>query len=207
MDHATQWTQYQAEKDLEELVQSQALRYFKHIQERDKCQGLVKSECIVKDFRQKDGSIVQKMVKEEIDGVKKVPSLRSVIAKNYQELVTEFPKVPTDDNVQGWEWDELRDQVVKARFPHIAYGQDPKSKTFLNSYPLSYKNYFFKLFKSVIAGGKFSKLYPVSMVMTVGAKDGIDSTKNVKLKPFKVGSHLRKFKKQPPAWRSRAFKR
>lgn len=73
---------------MEELVQSQALRYFGHIQERDKCQGQVKSECIVKDFRQKDGSIVQKMVKEEIAGVKKVPSLRSVIAKNYQELVT-----------------------------------------------------------------------------------------------------------------------
>ena len=45
------------------------------------------------------------------------------------------------------------------------------------------------------------------MVMTVGAKDGIDSTKNVKLKQFKVGCHLKKYKRQPPAWRSRAFKR
>ena len=114
------------------------------------------------------------MVKEEIKDVKKVPSLRSVIAKNYQELVTEFPK--TSDG-----WDEIRGEILKKRFPHISYGQDPKSKTFLNSFPLSYKNYFFKLVKSAIAGKKFSKLYPVSMVMTVGAKDGIDSTKNVKL--------------------------
>lgn len=174
--------------------------------DRSAAQGEVKTDLVVKEFQLPDGTIEKKMVKETKPDVKIIPSLRSVLAKYYQEILKEFPKVPTD-NDKGWEWCTTRAQVVTDRFPHTAYGQDPESATFKNSYPLSFKNYFFKLVKSIIKGHKFSKLHPVSMVMAVGAKDGIDSTKNAKLKPFKVGSHLRKFKKAPPAWRSRAFKR
>lgn len=133
--------------------------------------------------KDKEGNIVQKMVKEEIEGVKKIASLRVTIAQYYQVIVKEFPTRSTNGYKLNEEEVELRKQIVNERFPHLSYGQDPKSKTFLNSYPLSFKNYLFKLRKAIIPGkNKFSKLQPVSMVMTVGAKDGIDSTKNVKLK-------------------------
>ena len=36
-------------------------------------------------------------------------------------------------------------EIVKVRFPHITYGQDPESKTFKKSYPMNFKSYFFRL--------------------------------------------------------------
>lgn len=63
--------------------------------------------------------------------------------------------------------------LAKERFPHISYGQDPNSKTFKKSFPLSFKRYFFRLVKSIIVGGRGKKLLskPLSLTLTVGAKE------------------------------------
>ena len=41
-------------------------------------------------------------------------------------------------------------KLADDRFPHTAYGQNKESATFKKSYPISYKNYFFKLVKNII---------------------------------------------------------
>jgi len=55
---------------------------------------------------------------------------REFVSKIYQEISEKFK------------------DLVKTRFPHITYGQDPNSATFKKSYPLTFKNYFFRLVKS-----------------------------------------------------------
>lgn len=37
--------------------------------------------------------------------------------------------------------------LAKTRFPHITYGTNVKSETYKKSYPLTFKNYFFKIVK------------------------------------------------------------
>ena len=64
-------------------------------------------------------------------------------------------------------------EVAEARFPHTAYGQDKNSDTFKKSYPISYKNYFFKLVKNIIkfkTGKRAVRTKPVSLLQTVGAR-------------------------------------
>ena len=53
-------------------------------------------------------------------------TLRGLLAENYQAMIKS-------------EYGE----VAKLRFPHVAYGQDVNSKTFKQSYPQSFKRYFF----------------------------------------------------------------
>jgi len=107
--------------------------------------------------------------------------------------------------------------IARARFRHIAYGQNPNSETFKKSYPESYKRYFFKLVKNIITTKNgtlgFPKC-PASLVQVVGARepqigDAIaPATQNARLKKFKIGGHLEKYKNtNPTAWRSRAFRR
>jgi hypothetical protein len=59
-------------------------------------------------------------------------TLRSILAENYLKMI------------------KVHGDTAKARFPHLAYGQDPNSETFKKSFPASFKRYFFKLVKSII---------------------------------------------------------
>jgi hypothetical protein len=45
-------------------------------------------------------------------------------------------------------------EIVKTRFPHVTFGQDPESNTYKKSYPLNFKSYFFKLVRSYFAEKK-----------------------------------------------------
>ena len=49
---------------------------------------------------------------------------------------------------------ETYTEIVKNRFPHITYGQDPESKSFKKSYPMNFKSYFFRLVRSYFAEKK-----------------------------------------------------
>jgi hypothetical protein len=105
--------------------------------------------------------------------------------------------------------------LAKARFPHTAYGQDRESETFKKSYPISYKNYFFKLVKNIIRAktGKTIRRNPVSLLSTAGAREStkheplVAASKNTRLRQFALGKRAAKFKLQPDAARSRAFRR
>jgi hypothetical protein len=126
-------------------------------------------------------------------------TLRSTLAEYYNEMV------------------KLHGTVAKARFPHLAYGQDPNSETFKKSFPASFKRYFFKLVKSIIqtAKGKTLCKRPATLVMTVGAREqkiddpsgGVKSM-NTRLNATKIGAHIKALKQRDPkAWRSRAWRR
>lgn len=84
-------------------------------------------------------------------------TLRAVLARNYHELLTNF------------------ENLTKDRFPHTSYGQDVNSETYKKSFPLTYKQYFFKLVKNIIItekGGKGKKVSraPLNCIMTIGSR-------------------------------------
>lgn len=107
-------------------------------------------------------------------------TLRRLLAENYQAMIN------------GEHGD-----VAKRRFPHIAYGQDPNSDTFKQSYPASFKRYFFQLVKAIIMSrktrGKQLQSRPVTLTMLApsrvpGLKDPIGMpSHNTKLQDFTVG--------------------
>ena len=79
-------------------------------------------------------------------------TLRNVLCEYYAEMIKEH------------------DKVAKKRFPHYA---DPNSKSSKNTYPSSFKLYFFKLVKNLIVNNKGQKVLaknPASLVMAVGAR-------------------------------------
>jgi len=134
--------------------------------------------------------------------MKKPETLRTLLANNYQELL------------------RMHKDVAKARFPHVAYGQDPKSETYKKSFPQSFKMYFFKLVKSIIVTVKNKKAVvsyckkPGSMIMAVGARESKiedpvgTKTFNTRLQPFSIKMGARAHKKfEPKTWRSRAWRR
>lgn len=43
---------------------------------------------------------------------------------------------------------------MDTRFKHITYGTKKSSNTYMKSYPLSFKKYFFAIFKSFVKVGK-----------------------------------------------------
>jgi hypothetical protein len=45
-------------------------------------------------------------------------------------------------------------EIVRNRFPHITYGQDPESKTLKKSYPMNFKTYFFRLVRGYFTQNK-----------------------------------------------------
>ena len=106
--------------------------------------------------------------------------------------------------------------LADARFPHTAYGQNKESATFKKSYPISYKNYFFKLVKNIIkakTGKRAIRRNPVSLLSTTGAREStkheplVAASKNIRLRQFALGKLSSKFHLQPDAARSRAFRR
>lgn len=106
--------------------------------------------------------------------------------------------------------------LADQRFPHTAYGQNKESATFKKSYPISYKNYFFKLVKNIIkskTGKRAIRRNPVSLLSTVGAREStkheplVAASKNTRLHHFTLGKLSSKFKLDPDAFRSRAFRR
>jgi len=103
-------------------------------------EGKASSALVVRTYEDEDGNEVKKMVKEVS---KQQPrTLRAVLANNYWDLINNFGKTAYE------------------RFPHShkLLGQDPKkSKTFKQSYPASYKLYFFKLVKNIIKKGGVCK--------------------------------------------------
>lgn len=107
-------------------------------------------------------------------------------------------------------------ELANERFPHTAYGQNRESETFKKSYPISYKNYFFKLVKNIIrakTGKKAIRRNPVSLLSTAGAREStkhepiVAASKNTRLRQFALGKLSSKFNIQPDAARSRAFRR
>lgn len=116
---------------------------------------------------------------------------------------------------------EEHDEVAHKRFPYnpaLVFGADiKKSETMEKSYPVEFKNYFYKLVNAHISIGKgqvkFSKV-PPSMLMMVGARqpgltDDVNlKSKNKRLAKFAFGQIIKSMKKKDPkAWRSRVFKR
>ena len=107
-------------------------------------------------------------------------TLRRLLAENYQAMI---------NGEHG--------EVAKKRFPHIAYGQDVNSKTFKQSYPQSFKRYFFQLVKAIIISkkgrGKKFQNKPVTLTMLAPSRvpslqDPINmQSKNTKLKSFQIG--------------------
>ena len=106
--------------------------------------------------------------------------------------------------------------LANERFPHTAYGQNKESKTFKKSFPISYKNYFFKLVKNIIkakTGKKAIRRNPVSLLSTAGAREStkyepiVAGSMNTRLRQFTLGKLSSKFHLQPDAARSRAFRR
>lgn len=107
-------------------------------------------------------------------------------------------------------------KLANERFPHTAYGQNKESATFKKSYPISYKNYFFKLVKNIIkvkTGKRAIRRNPVSLLSTAGAREStkheplVTASKNTRLRQFALGKLSSKFNLQPDAARSRAFRR
>ena len=49
---------------------------------------------------------------------------------------------------------KLYPEMSNLRFPHMIYGTKPDSNTAKNSYPVSFKRYFFKMSKSFIKTDK-----------------------------------------------------
>lgn len=45
---------------------------------------------------------------------------------------------------------EKHGDVAKNRFPHLSYGQDPNSESFKNSYPGSFKRYFYRIVNKIV---------------------------------------------------------
>ena len=134
------------------------------------------------------------------EGVKKT-TLRRLLAENYQEIIN----------------GEYGD-VAKQRFPHISYGQDVNSETFKQSYPASFKRYFFQLVKCIIVSrkgrGKKFQHKPVTLTMLApsrepGPRDAIAAPSyNTKLQEFTVGQAAKELRtRDPAAWRTRVFRR
>ena len=72
--------------------------------------------------------------KKRLEG--KIITVREFVSEVYHKIADKFS------------------DIVKNRFPHVTFGQDPKSKSFKKSYPLSFKSYFFKLVKSYFSSKK-----------------------------------------------------
>lgn len=112
-------------------------------------------------------------------------------------------------------------ELAEQRFPHTAYGQNKESATFKKSYPISYKNYFFKLVKNIIKANKTKsgklavtiRRNPVSLLATAGGREStkheplVTASKNTRLRQFALGKLSSKFQLPPDAARSRAFRR
>lgn len=117
---------------------------------------------------------------------------RRFIAEVYQRLMNANEQYDTDPDAT---------EAAKKRFPHpthLIFGYDAKDTTTVkSSYPDTFKRYFTRMVKSIVKiNGKTVHLRkPPPMVMSVGAKDGVDKTKNVTLKPFKFGEIVDKLEK------------
>ena len=127
-------------------------------------------------------------------------TLRTTLAANYHEMIKEHG------------------EVAKQRFPHISYGQDVNSETFKQSYPSSFKRYFFQLVKAIIISkktrGKKMQQFPVTLTMLAPSREPTlqDSiaipSQNARLQPFRVGAAAAKLRQRDPrAWRTRVFRR
>jgi hypothetical protein len=112
-------------------------------------------------------------------------TLRTILAENYHHMIKQHGVVAT------------------RRFPHLTYGQDPKSETFKKSYPTSFKTYFFKLVKNIIISKKGKMTIPkvaCNLVLNAGARE-VSNTEsvfvkslNTKLNKFVFGAGQLKYK-------------
>lgn len=106
---------------------------------------------------------------------------RRYIAEVYQRLMN-----TKGDN----KTDAAATEAAKKRFPHpmhLIFGYDAKqTETIKQSYPETFKRYFFRMVKAIVKINNKTVLLkkPSPMIMAVGAKDGVDKTKNVNLQPF-----------------------
>ncbi len=111
--------------------------------------------------------------------------------------------------------------IVKSRFPHVTYGQDVKSKTFLKSFPATFKNHFFKIIKSYFrqTKGHLKRIVNPAPTFIISSgrsrclmHDQLNCPENCTYSTFnkKVvlkSQRIKKLFKEPDTFRSRVWRR